>query len=307
MLSMEALPSKKMLRHLLAHTLLIFSSKLSQDIKDSVDQLNKHHNDQEFRERRDKILTWLDKSDPRVNHGDSRRKHEHGTGNWFLESKAFNEWKTTLGSFLWLHGIPGAGKSIICSSAIEKMIEFCKENPESRLAYYYFDFSRSEKQTVSGLLQSLILQLCREQPILPGAIESLYENCHNRVDTPEETLLMEAFLAVVKEMRSVYVIIDALDECPERERGQFFELVTDKIGGRSEHFNPLVTSRKELDIMQAFNGIAHHEVCIQSSSVEADVRLHVQKFISRNKRLNGHLKEMSLDIEEMIVSGARGM
>src|SRR5271168_5040350 len=118
MLSMEALLSKNMPRQVLAPILLIFSSNLSQEIKDGVNRLNEHNDDQEFQRRRDKILTWLDKSDPKVNHGDSRRKHEHGTGNWFLESKAFNDWKTTPGSFIWLHGIPGAGKTIICSSAI---------------------------------------------------------------------------------------------------------------------------------------------------------------------------------------------
>ncbi|KAK3897852.1 hypothetical protein C8A05DRAFT_38570 [Staphylotrichum tortipilum] len=58
-------------------------------------------------------------TDPTVKHVASRKIHQPSSNTWTLDADAFKEWKTTPGQALWLHGIPGAGKTIICSTIID--------------------------------------------------------------------------------------------------------------------------------------------------------------------------------------------
>ena len=68
------------------------------------------------REEREKALDWLRCADPTVRHLESRRLHQPGSNHWVLESEQFKEWKDNSGQILWLHGIPGAGKTSMPSS-----------------------------------------------------------------------------------------------------------------------------------------------------------------------------------------------
>jgi len=45
-------------------------------------------------------------------HKESKRQMLAGTGNWLLEDSTFRKWvDDSASSLLWLHGIPGSGKS----------------------------------------------------------------------------------------------------------------------------------------------------------------------------------------------------
>lgn len=56
-------------------------------------------------EKRRKMLCWLNVPDFRSNHLDACAKHQPTTGDWFLESEQFANWKMHPCSFLWIHGI----------------------------------------------------------------------------------------------------------------------------------------------------------------------------------------------------------
>jgi hypothetical protein len=105
--------------------------------------------------------------DPFTNHENALSKHELGTGSWFIESADFISWTTNPNSTLWIHGIPGAGKTILSSTIIENIKALRATKPSHKYIYFYFDFHDHHKQTVTGLLRSLIAQLSVCQPQLP--------------------------------------------------------------------------------------------------------------------------------------------
>jgi hypothetical protein len=55
--------------------------------------------------RRQKLHQWLSPPDPSLNHNAACKKRQPTTGEWFLTSDHFEEWKMSPNSFLWLHGI----------------------------------------------------------------------------------------------------------------------------------------------------------------------------------------------------------
>ena len=73
-------------------------------IKASLEDMNR-------REEREKVLNWLRCADPTVKHLASRHLHQPGSNHWIIESENFIEWRDNAGQTLWLHGIPGAGKT----------------------------------------------------------------------------------------------------------------------------------------------------------------------------------------------------
>ncbi|KAH9988261.1 hypothetical protein BJV74DRAFT_839695 [Russula compacta] len=100
------------------------------------------------------IRNWLSIPDPSINHNIARRDHHDGTAAWFMQSSTFREWKEA-GSLLWIHGKPGSGKSIFCSSIIQE-VEGLRDAGLASMAYLYYDFRDPKKQDVTGLLTSLI-------------------------------------------------------------------------------------------------------------------------------------------------------
>jgi len=243
----------------------------------------------QLREEREKILNWLRSTDPTVKHLMSRRLHQPGSNHWMLESDAFKKWKQTSGHTLWLHGILVSLKTIFCLTIIYHVEDLCKTQSGTRIAYYYFDFNDASAQRLRTLLRSLILQLSRQIELLSSHVSSLYEHCDNGRKEPDEELLASTFFELLSEDQQTFVIIDALDECPVAQRGQFYELITEQIGQRPGPYNFLVTSRKELDIEEAMTEVGQrvqlYNLPIQSGDVDADVRLHVRQFILGNRRL----------------------
>jgi hypothetical protein len=95
-------------------------------------------------ERLGEFLKWLSAPDPATNHYKACKKRQAGTGLWLLESREFAEWKENAASRLWLHGIPGCGKTILSSTIIEALLQHCGSDTSIAAAYFYFDFTNTE-------------------------------------------------------------------------------------------------------------------------------------------------------------------
>lgn len=61
------------------------------------------------------VLNWISdtvKLPYLKHHKENKREILEGTGGWILEDEVFETWKNdSTSSMLWLHGIPGSGKS----------------------------------------------------------------------------------------------------------------------------------------------------------------------------------------------------
>jgi hypothetical protein len=288
------------------------------EIQDSLDDMKR-------REGRDKVLTWLRSVDPTVKHLRSRQLHQPGSNNWILESDHFKEWRDNSGT-LWLHSIPGAGKTseypmpvpmgfwliapVLCSTIIDHVEELCKTKPEARLAYYYFDFSDMDIQELGTLLRCLIWQLCNHEETLPQTAQVLYESYDNGRRQPSIQVLADTLFGLLSHNpdRRDYIIIDALDECPIESRERFYELFLDRIDRQKGSFNFLFTSRREPDIEQRMTELSNlYNVPIFTGDVDADVRLHVSRFISNHRTMKDWSNDLKSEVENAISGGAEGM
>ncbi|KAI9878518.1 MAG: hypothetical protein M1830_000699 [Pleopsidium flavum] len=255
----------------------------------------------------EKVLRWLSTTDASTNHNAARIKHEPSTGDWFIHSEKFNSWWDNASQTLWLHGIPGCGKTVLCSTIVEQVKALCSSTSDLGYAYFYFDFNDEGKQTVEGFLRSIIVQLSVQRPSLPEEVQKLYDVHAKQQKQPDRSNLIEIFHSLLKGFRRAHLMMDALDECSERQA--MLELIAEMVA-RDQNLkkvNLLITSRRERDIEITLQDILTNSICIQSAQIEADIRLHVNSRLSQDSKLKRRPETVKKEIEKTLVDGANGM
>ncbi|KAH9073559.1 hypothetical protein EDB83DRAFT_2191480, partial [Lactarius deliciosus] len=217
--------------------------------------------------QRQELRRWVSPPDPSTNHNIACDTSHKQTAEWFFEGSKLKEWKST-GSLLWIHGKPGAGKSILCSSIIRDAFSLRKAGMAS-VAYFYFDFRDADKQTRRSLLLSLVNQLSAQSDLCCEILFHLYVAHDNGTHKPSDDVLVRCLkdMLTLLVQSPTYLIVDALDECPNTSgipsaRARVIELVKELLGLRLPNLHICITSRPEIDIKAAFGPLASHSVSL---------------------------------------------
>lgn len=175
------------------------------------------------------MLDWLDAPDPSAHHNILAKGRTAVTGIWLLKGPEFEAWRNSAEmSVLWMHGIPGCGKSVLTSSVIDYIRQFnSTKGHGSALAYYYFQFSHKDTSTMDLMLRSLIYQLSYWKDSPPTALSEFASQhfwntrYHNKgvtiyrdgVSQPSTSELVSILRGITAELDEVFLILDGLDEC----------------------------------------------------------------------------------------------
>ncbi|KAH9208968.1 hypothetical protein DL95DRAFT_478854 [Leptodontidium sp. 2 PMI_412] len=113
------------------------------------------------------VMDWLNPSDQSEIHEAALRRHEAGTGQWFLGLDTFQNWRTDLGTSLWLCG------------------------EESRLW-------KGTQHDLSPILRTFIAQLCPRDQI-PSSLKKLYDHHSSKFppSVPSDDELKDTLLALI--------------------------------------------------------------------------------------------------------------
>ncbi|KAJ8123073.1 hypothetical protein O1611_g9683 [Lasiodiplodia mahajangana] len=253
-------------------------------------------------EQRRRVLTALEAPNPSIEHDEARRKHEPGTGEWFLKCQDYQDWVAGLSPYLWLHGKAGCCKTILCSTIIEDVKRQLPNKHGAVLAYFYFSFSDVQKQSYTNLLLSLVTELSRRCAIHPKLLAAYYQTPEKKPGTSD---LEEVLIDLLRGSRTSYLIIDALDECPEsgNQRERVMQGL-ERIAKKTTDTRLLVTSRKEIDILEFMQTWPVVQVAVDEESVNADIDIFVKNTLAADKKLPIKTKE---EIEHMFHEKSDGM
>lgn len=256
-----------------------------------------------------KIRGWLAPPDPSTNYQSALKQRQADTGLWLLNSEAYSKWNSNGASNLWLHGIPGCGKSILSSTVIENIFQVCEDDPGKMLAYFYFDFKDERKQNPDLMIRSLVCQLSQKCIKTPSSLEVLYASYENKQQQPRREDLLKVLCELISMYPETYIILDALDECGNRE--ELMDAVHQIIDWRLHNLHFAVTSRKERDILEGLKDLLEEKdiICLQSHLVDADIRKYVGQRLLRDKSLKKWHKDPDIcsEIESTLMEGSKGM
>ncbi|KAH0556306.1 hypothetical protein GP486_005768 [Trichoglossum hirsutum] len=274
-----------------------------QDAKNAVKGLG-------FEQRCEKIERWLSPPDPSTNHNRALQQRQEGTGLWFLHSDAFAKWQIQRNSFLWLYGIPGCGKTILSSTIIEHLE---KALPHQPFLYFYFDFNDTSKQSLDGMVRSLVSQLYYKREDTQKLLDSLFSSCNDGRRQPTRELLCKSLLDMIEQTGEVWIVLDALDECTTR-RGLPTEGLLSWIRGlldtEKRNVRLLVTSRLEHDIESEVGELAHNNIVpIHSDLITDDIRAYIGKRVREGKGFMRWQTRPSIqrEIESGVMEKTNGM
>jgi ankyrin repeat protein len=142
------------------------------------------------------------------------------TCQWIFKKEAFLRWRSPTfreynrGMF-WIKGKPGSGKSTLMKCVLEHIR---REQGACTIASFFFN-ARGEalEKTVKGCYRTLLHQLLEQVPGLLTSIRipTIFEKGQSLPVEVLQSILREAVL--LQEQDPLVLIIDALDECPEKE------------------------------------------------------------------------------------------
>jgi Cdc6-like AAA superfamily ATPase len=281
-------------------------------VDDNVHAISQDIKEVAFMQKHGEIYRWLSPSDPSTNFNKALQQRQEGTGLWLMESSPFTKWHSQQNSFLWLHGIPGCGKTILSSTIIKHLVD---THPDQLLLYFYFDFTDAGKQTLDNAIRSLISQLYHKRKDTQKLLDSLFSSCDNGRSQPTCESLCKVFLQMINQTEEIYIILDALDECRTR-KGPLSEGLLAWIQSLSDlkqrNVHLLVTSRPEHDIELVLRKLAEGEeriVPIQSDLIEKDIRRYVCTRVREGKGLERWQSRPDVlnEIEVQLMKKANGM
>src|SRR6266851_273640 len=203
----------------------------------------------------------------------------------------------------------------IASSTIIEEIKAMQKIGLASLGFFYHDFRDDQKKDRRGLLSSFLAQLCHQSDSYCDILSKFYLDHTNGSQHPSDTALLRCLLEIVElpGQAPVYLIVDALDECPNRSampspRENVLNLVEELIDLQLPNLRICVTSRPETDIKTlleplAFHAVSLHDEIGQMEDIENYIKSAVNKD-RRNRKWKPEDKQLVIDV---LTQNADGM
>ena len=174
-------------------------------------------------------------------------------------------------------------------SAIIQHIEGMQAAGLATMAYYYFDFLDDKKQDCFGMLSSLISWLSAKSDSCFGILSKLYED-HNRGMRQPDTGDLKKCMADILSLPGqapIYIIIDALDECPnfpERisARKEVLGFIEELVNLRLPNVHLCVASRPETDIRTVLEPLTTLQISLHDEKGQKEDIIAYIKHIIRS-------------------------
>lgn len=267
------------------------------------------------------MLEWLDAPDLSARHNMVRKGRTEGTGAWLLQGAEFEGWRDSgeMG-VLWMHGIPGCGKSVLTSSLVDNMRHFISaDGRTAAMAYFYFQFSDEDNSTVDLMLRSLISQLSFWKGSPPTTLEdyasrhfgkSRYPNrrgvnCKDGISQPSLNELIDILHGITKELGEVFLVIDGLDECAEQDG--LHAMVDTMLGWDVKCLHVFLTSRFDNNLYTMMEARNIPIVEVKGQAVDEDIQLFIQEQLASHPRLRKWPPKSRAEIQSSLVKGSQGM
>lgn len=241
--------------------------------------------------------------DPSLTYQKALKQHQPNTCKWFLDY-AYKPWKTIAASLVWLHGGPGCGKTVLSSVIIRDLEEEVSKDVAKACAYHFFTFNDKAEQKPENMIKSLICQLILRCVEIPPSVKQL----EYRVTS---TLLEEALRDILASLPTVYLVIDALDECDRDRQSDLIAMLELFSNWKLDHVHILLTSRKEQALEVAFETLIpkRYRISVSSSDVDRDIGIYVRAHLESDKNFRRWKNDDAIrkQIEAALTTGAGGM
>ena len=202
---------------------------------------------------------------------------------------------------------------LVSSSIIQDIIAMQKAGLAS-LAFFYCDFREDQKKDLRGLLSSLIAQLCHQSDSYCDILFKFYSEHAEGSRHPSDDELAGCLTDLLKlpGHAPVYVIVDALDECPNTSavwspRAKVLNLIQELIESQFPNLRICVTSRPETDIKEVLDTLTFRSVSLHDEGGQKrDIEDYIKSIIYTHTK-NRWIAEQKQLVIDVLTEKADGM
>ena len=183
------------------------------------------------------------------------------------------------------------------------------------LAFHYFDFREDGKKDRRGLLSSVLSQLCMQSDPYRDIISTFYSTHDRGTRSPSDNELAECLKNLLKlpGQAPVYLIVDALDECPDTSdlpspRENVLLLLEDLIDSKFINLRICVTSRPEADIKGTLGPLTSNSVSIHDERGQReDIENYIKFTVNSHRKMRKWKPEHKQFVIDILTKRADGM
>ncbi|KAK3372615.1 ankyrin repeat-containing domain protein [Podospora didyma] len=278
------------------------------DVKTAIQQRFEADEGLRSDEKRGKIIKFFSKINPLPYLRTALSLRQAMTGLWLLDHPVFREWMATRHSKLWLKGIPGSGKTVLCGATIEHVLEATAADETVAVAFFFCDYRRPETQNLATILSSIAAQLALRSDGAFDLLQAAYHECHPKSGlerSPEPKRLCQMIQTMSKEFQAVYIVVDGIDECgiAMHDVANSMRITADQC----RQISMALFSRDEEDIREA---LAIGFESIEIAAHTEDLELYVGAQMAQKRQLKNLAMTspaLNTEIRQSLIHGANGM
>ncbi|KAH7175768.1 hypothetical protein EDB81DRAFT_22618 [Dactylonectria macrodidyma] len=216
-----------------------------------------------------------------------------GTCTWLLRHQTCTSWASCGRGLLWIKGKPGSGKSTLLRYVLNHVMAIPNTGEGALILSFFLHGRGSELQkTPLGLFRSLLYQLLhQDSEALTDLVATFQQRCKT-VGKPGEQWqwhprelprLFESSLPKVLETRPVWLFVDALDECGQKNAVNLvreFKSLLQGLPSTGSQFHICFTCRHYPILDQA----CQFEICLEDENRQ-DISTYVRAQLSVSREL----------------------
>ena len=208
-----------------------------------------------------------------------------------------------------------SGTYPIFSSTIIEDIHAMRKAGLASLAFFYCDFREDKKKELRGLLLSFLVQLYHQSDFYFDILSKFYSDHDKGSRPPSDDALARCLNDLLKlpGQAPVYLIVDALDECPNPSvvrspRAKVLGLIEELVEMQIPNLRVCVTSRPEPDIKRVLDPLIFRSVCLHDEGGQKrDIEDYIKSIISA-RSITGRWKEAHRKLAiDVITEKSNGM
>jgi hypothetical protein len=162
---------------------------------------------------------------------------------------------------------------VFSSSTIIEDVKTMCDAGQALMGYFYFDFRNINKQHWRDLIPSLLAQLSTQSSPCCDILSRLYSVHDNGAQQPNDDALKLCLVEMlaVRDHHPIYLIMDALDECPDTSevpspRNRILQLLEELAHLQIPNLRICVTSRPEFDIRDFLEPLTSRRVSLHDQT-----------------------------------------
>lgn len=162
-----------------------------------------------------------------------------GTCVWSTQTAQYQNWREDAQSTIfWVTGDAGCGKTILCSylkdalelNTSQRLHQGSSTKDQALVSYFFCVKDDQSRGDACSLLRGLLLRIFLQRTDVLKKVRAFFGSTKSHFDqTFEKLWKIFSFAADTAQCQTIYIVIDALDECEERSRDKLLHRIAETL------------------------------------------------------------------------------